>query len=128
MLQREDSDVESATKYHPHRRSGTEWSTGSGSDGSLVDSANSPGENVPRRLNEATDESTHKLKSEILILMRQSELSEMELQTLRKQVTKESERAQDLLSEEEKKDASYAASKAGNEEHSTLLEEDAQSD
>ncbi|CAN0891723.1 Laminin subunit alpha-2 [Linum grandiflorum] len=88
MLQSEDNE------NHLRRRSGTEWSTGSGSDGSLVDSANSP-----RRLNEATDESTQKLKSEILSLTRQSELSEMELQTLRKQVTKESKRAQDLSRE-----------------------------
>ncbi|CAN1267433.1 Laminin subunit alpha-2, partial [Linum perenne] len=98
-LQREDSDVTLTTKNHQHRRSGTEWSTGSGSDGSLVDSTNSPGDNVPRQFHEATGESTQKLKSEILSLMRQSELSELELQTLRKQVTKENKRAQDLSRE-----------------------------
>nr|AFN53629.1 putative ATP-binding protein [Linum usitatissimum] len=88
MPQRPQIVVNSATKNRLHRRTSTEWSIGSASDGSLVDSSNSP-----------EDESVQKLKSEIFNLMRQHELSEMETQTLRKQLTKETKRAQDLSRE-----------------------------
>ncbi|KAG6753517.1 hypothetical protein POTOM_043586 [Populus tomentosa] len=83
-------------KNHLHWRTSTDWSMGSASDGRLVDSTNSPEENLPRELQETSDESIEKLKSELSNLMRQSELSELELQTLRKQITKESRRGQDL--------------------------------
>ncbi|XP_011015471.1 PREDICTED: LOW QUALITY PROTEIN: myosin heavy chain, striated muscle-like [Populus euphratica] len=53
-------------------------------------------ENLPRELQETSDESIEKLKTELSNLMRQSELSELELQTLRRQMTKESRRGQDL--------------------------------
>ncbi|EEF51396.1 ATP binding protein, putative [Ricinus communis] len=53
-------------------------------------------ENFPRDLRGASDESTEKLKSEITSLMRQSELTELEIQSLRKQFAKENRRAQDL--------------------------------
>nr|AFN53684.1 putative ATP-binding protein [Linum usitatissimum] len=88
MPQRPPMVVNSTTKNRLHRRTSTEWSIGSASDGSLVDSSNSPEE-----------ESIQKLKSEIFNLMRQQELSEMETQTLRKQLTKETKRAQDLSRE-----------------------------
>ncbi|CAI0546885.1 unnamed protein product [Linum tenue] len=103
MPQRASIDVNSTTtKNRLHRRSNTEWSMASASDESLVDSTNSPGDdnnNVPKQFHEGRDQSVQKLKSEIFGLMRQSELSEMELQTLRKQVTKETKRAQDLSKE-----------------------------
>ncbi|KAJ6978241.1 golgin subfamily A member 4 [Populus alba x Populus x berolinensis] len=83
-------------KNHLHCRTSTDWSLGSVSDGRLVDSTNSPEENLPSELQETSDESIEKLKSELSNLMRQSELSELELQTLRKQITKESRRGQDL--------------------------------
>ncbi|CAL1371245.1 unnamed protein product [Linum trigynum] len=102
MPQRASVDANSTTtKNRLHRRSSTEWSMASASDESLVYSTNSPSDdnNVPKQFHEARDESIQKLKSEIFGLMRQSELSEMELQTLRKQVTKETKRAQELSRE-----------------------------
>ncbi|KAJ6410816.1 hypothetical protein OIU84_007551 [Salix udensis] len=84
------------TKKRMHRRTSTEWSIGSGSDRSLVGSTNSPQESFPREFQEASDETIERLKSELSGFMRQSELSELELQTLRKQITKESRRGQDL--------------------------------
>ncbi|KAH8492399.1 hypothetical protein H0E87_021815 [Populus deltoides] len=86
----------STPKNHLHCRTSTDWSMGSMSDGRLVDSTNSPEENFPRELQETSDESIEKLKSELSNLMRQSELSELELQSLRRQITKESRRGQDL--------------------------------
>lgn len=80
------------TKNRLHRRSSTDWSVDSASDGSLADSTNS----LPRELQGASDETIEKLKSEISSLTRQAELSELETQSLRKQITKESRRAQDL--------------------------------
>lgn len=84
------------TKNRLHRRTSTDWSMGSRSDGSLVGSTNSPEQSLPREFQEASDETVERLKSELSSLMRQSELSELELQTLRKQITKESRRGQDL--------------------------------
>lgn len=84
------------TKNRLHRRTSTDWSMGSRSDGSLVGSTNSPEKSLPREFQEASDETIERLESELSSLMRQSELSELELQTLRKQITKESRRGQDL--------------------------------
>ncbi|CAK7337281.1 unnamed protein product [Dovyalis caffra] len=96
------------TKNLLHRRTSTDWSMGSVSDGSLV-VTNSPEESLPRELQEASDDNVEKLKSELSSLMRQSELSELELQTLRRQITKESRRGQDLSRQvkelEEERDA-----------------------
>ncbi|KAJ4841760.1 hypothetical protein Tsubulata_043781 [Turnera subulata] len=83
-------------KNRLHRPSSTDWSMGSNSDESLVDLANSPEDNLPREFQEASDESIEQLKSQISSLMRQSEISELELQTLRKQIAKESRKGQDL--------------------------------
>lgn len=77
------------THNHAHQRSNTDWSVGSISDGSLAESTNSPDDNL------GSDGSVEKLKNEIAVMMRQVELSELELQSLRKQVAKESKRAQD---------------------------------
>lgn len=83
-----------------HKRSQTEWSLGSASDGSFGDPTNTTDERVPReRLRESPDESTEKLKNEIDSLTRQSMLSELELQSLRKQIVKETKRGQNLLME-----------------------------
>ncbi|XP_065869815.1 uncharacterized protein [Euphorbia lathyris] len=93
---RQNSMPQKVTKNRLHRRSSTEWSMGSASDGSLIDSTNSPDDSFHRELPGASDESIESLKNEITGLMRQSELSELELQALRKQITKENKRAQDL--------------------------------
>lgn len=100
------------TKKNLHRRSSTDWSGGSASDGSFVESTNSPDDDFQRGWQEESDGSVDKLKSEITILMRQVEISELELQSLRKQVMKESRRTQDqskqILSLKEERDALHA--------------------
>lgn len=86
-----------ARETHVRRRSNTDWSVGSASDGSLGEWTNSLEDNLPRnRLQEHSDDATEKLKSEIASLLRQVEVSELELQTLRRQVAKESSRGQNM--------------------------------
>ncbi|KAG2711301.1 hypothetical protein I3760_04G070800 [Carya illinoinensis] len=87
------------TKNHVHRRSNTDCSMDSASYGSLVDSINSPEDNLPgERLQEASDDAIKKFKNEIAALMRQAEVSEMELESLRRQIVKERKQAGDTLS------------------------------
>ncbi|OVA14076.1 EEIG1/EHBP1 N-terminal domain [Macleaya cordata] len=84
----------------PHKRSNTEWSVGSAPDGSTDDSTNSSEDNLTKeRFPQASDLSVEKLKSDLVVLARQAEVSELELQTLRKQVVKESKKGQDLSRE-----------------------------
>ncbi|XP_019427713.1 PREDICTED: putative leucine-rich repeat-containing protein DDB_G0290503 isoform X1 [Lupinus angustifolius] len=87
-----------AKEAQAHKRSNTDWSTGSASDGSLGDWTNSLEDNLPReRLKEPSDSNAaENLRSEIASLKRQAELSELELQSLRKQIEKESSRGQNL--------------------------------
>ncbi|OWM79532.1 hypothetical protein CDL15_Pgr022944 [Punica granatum] len=88
------------TKNNTHRRSQTEWSLGSASDGSFGDSMNNGDAHVPReRLRESPNNYIEKLKNEIDTLTKQSTLSELELQSLRKQVVKETKRGQSLSME-----------------------------
>lgn len=77
-------------------RSNTDFSVGSASDGSMIDSTNSAEDNVAGGLREDSDSTTKKLESEISNLLRQAELSELELQSLRKQIVKECKKGQDL--------------------------------
>ncbi|XP_044468818.1 cingulin-like [Mangifera indica] len=84
-----------STKKYLHQRLNTDWSVGSVSDESLVDSTNSLEDNLPRDLQDASDGSVSHLKNELAAMLRQVEVSELELQTLRKQVVKESKRVQD---------------------------------
>ncbi|KAJ8771516.1 hypothetical protein K2173_026693 [Erythroxylum novogranatense] len=86
-------------KNRLHRRSSTEWSLGSASDGSLFDSINSLEDNLPRESQDAPSDTVEKLKTEVSNLMRQADLSELEMQSLRKQIMKENRRAQDLSTE-----------------------------
>ncbi|GFY81920.1 myosin heavy chain-related protein [Actinidia rufa] len=93
-----------------HRRSNTDWLVGSVSDGSMVDSQNLPEENLPTdRSPQDSDRSLEYLARKISMLERQRELSELELQSLRKQIVKESKRGQDLSKQvwslKEEKDA-----------------------
>lgn len=86
-----------ATETQAHKRSNTNWSTGSASDGSLGDWTNSLEDTLPRvRLQETSDDATENLKNEIASLKRQAEVSELELQSLRRQIEKESTRGQNL--------------------------------
>nr|XP_019701829.1 trichohyalin [Elaeis guineensis]XP_019701830.1 trichohyalin [Elaeis guineensis]XP_019701831.1 trichohyalin [Elaeis guineensis]XP_029116835.1 trichohyalin [Elaeis guineensis] len=75
------------------------WSGTSAPDESTDGSTNSSGEAGLRERLQDSDETLEKLRSDIVSLTRKVELSELELQTLRKQVVKESRRGQDLSRE-----------------------------
>ncbi|XP_010442752.1 PREDICTED: centromere-associated protein E-like [Camelina sativa] len=90
-----------ATK-NGHRRSNTDWSASSTSDESYIESRTSPENNFQRGFPGVVTESSdpiERLKMELEALRRQSELSELEKQSLRKQATKESKRIQELSRE-----------------------------
>ncbi|CAB4301845.1 unnamed protein product [Prunus armeniaca] len=93
-------------KNHMRQKSSLDWS----SDGSLFDSPNSVEDKLPtERVQAGSDDSIEKLRNEIAILMRQADLSELELQSLRKQMAKESKQGQNLsrqvISLKEERDA-----------------------
>ncbi|RZC57527.1 hypothetical protein C5167_004837 [Papaver somniferum] len=85
----------------PHKRSSTDWSVGSVPEESTDDSTISSEENLAKeRLTQVSSElSVEKLKTDFAVLARQAEVYELELQTLRKQVVKESKKGQDLSRE-----------------------------
>ncbi|XP_010273099.1 PREDICTED: early endosome antigen 1 [Nelumbo nucifera] len=88
------------TNYNVHQRSNTEWSMSSAPDGSLDGSTSSSEDTLLKEsLSQASDVSIEKLKSDLFVLTRQAEVSELELQTLRKQIVKESKRGQELSRE-----------------------------
>ncbi|KAL3499361.1 hypothetical protein ACH5RR_038454 [Cinchona calisaya] len=98
MLQRPTSDV-SATIHEEHQKS-WEWLGGLALEISTDESSGTPREAF---LSECSQEApafvVEKLKSELTALARQAEMSELELQTLRRQIVKESRRGQDLSTE-----------------------------
>ncbi|XP_010545827.1 PREDICTED: myosin-11 [Tarenaya hassleriana] len=78
----------------------SEWSGSSDHGISTDDSTNSSNDTMPRDMSRnLSDVETEKLKSDLVALTRQADLSELELQSLRKQIVKESKRSQDLLRE-----------------------------
>ncbi|KAL1822757.1 uncharacterized protein LOC108214628 [Daucus carota subsp. sativus] len=80
-----------------HQPFNTDWSVGSASDGSLAEFTSSPAETFTRdRSLNAPKDSIEWLKNEVHMLERQAELSELELQSLRKQIAKEGKKGQDL--------------------------------
>ncbi|KAH7662949.1 F-actin binding protein regulates actin cytoskeletal organization protein [Dioscorea alata] len=79
--------------------SSIEWSVTSGPDGKMDGSTNSSGEAGLRERLYDPDITLEKLRSDAITLVRQLDISELELQTLRKQVVKESKRGQDHLRE-----------------------------
>ncbi|CAL9780965.1 unnamed protein product [Musa acuminata subsp. burmannicoides] len=76
-----------------------DWSETLAPDRSTDGSTNSSGESGLTERLQCSDETLEKLKNEVVILTRKVEVSELELQTLRKQITKENKRGQDLLKE-----------------------------
>ncbi|KAI3757629.1 hypothetical protein L6452_05171 [Arctium lappa] len=85
---------------HVQQRSSTDWSLGSLSDKSIADLLNSPEHNYQDQTHgyaEASKNAVEVLKSDVSRLERQAELSELELESLRKQMLKENKRGQDLL-------------------------------
>ncbi|XP_024986641.1 myosin-9-like [Cynara cardunculus var. scolymus] len=97
-----------ATTIYEERReraSHWDWLDGSPPDMSTDDSSPSPGEPEPELLpgdtsEEGSPDSVIKtLKIELEVLTRQADVSELELQTLRKQIVKERKKGQDLSRE-----------------------------
>lgn len=87
----------SVTNNKIQNRRKLNWSVDSASDDSLLESPSSLEDNNPReRLREASDDSIIKLQNEITILMRQAELSELEIQSLRRHIEKETKQGQNL--------------------------------
>ncbi|XP_044476208.1 myosin-11-like [Mangifera indica] len=83
-----------------HQRSQSEWSVSSDHGISTDDSTNGFQDTFLReRSQQVSDDEIEKLKSELAALTRQADLSELELQTLRKQIVKESKRGHDLSRE-----------------------------
>ncbi|CAL9237609.1 unnamed protein product [Arabidopsis halleri] len=88
--------------FEEPRISESEWS-GSSDHGisSTDDSTNSSNDIIARDTanNSSDEDEMEKLKNELAGLARQADLSELELQSLRKQIVKENKRSQDLLRE-----------------------------
>ncbi|KAL0331256.1 UNVERIFIED_CONTAM: hypothetical protein Sangu_1671100 [Sesamum angustifolium] len=94
-----NSDAQTAV-YEEHQRSHWGWLGNPAPEASTDDSSSTPRETfLQQHLEEASDIVIEKLKSEVAALSRQAEISELELQTLRKQIVKESKRGQDLYRE-----------------------------
>ncbi|KAF8117982.1 hypothetical protein N665_0007s0031 [Sinapis alba] len=85
----------SKTLFEEPRVSESEWS-GSSDHGITTD--DSTNDTMARNSSE-DEEEMEKLKNEVAGLTRQADLSELELQSLRKQIVKETKRSQDLLKE-----------------------------
>ncbi|RDX88436.1 hypothetical protein CR513_29964, partial [Mucuna pruriens] len=90
----------SATMYDIHQRSHWDWSAGSDHGLSTDGSTNGSQDALPReRSNQASDMEIERLKAELAALARHVDVSDLELQTLRKQIVKESKRGQELSKE-----------------------------
>ncbi|PIN05076.1 hypothetical protein CDL12_22386 [Handroanthus impetiginosus] len=87
--------------YEEHQRSQWEWLGNSAVEASSTDgSSSTPRETfLGQHLEESADVVIEKLKSELAALSRQAEMSDLEMQALRKQIVKESKRGQDLFRE-----------------------------
>ena len=86
--------------YEEPHISESEWSGSSDQGISTDDSMNSSNDTIPRDTTRtSSDNEVDKLKAELGALARRTDLSELELQSLRKQIVKETKRSQDLLRE-----------------------------
>ncbi|KAL1559819.1 myosin-11-like [Salvia divinorum] len=96
---RPNSDTQPSV-HEERQRPQLDWLGNSALEVSTDDSSGTPRDTF---LRQNSDESSgiviEKLKSEVAALSRQAEISELELQTLRKQIVKESKRGQDLFRE-----------------------------
>ncbi|KAJ4902553.1 Myosin heavy chain-related protein [Raphanus sativus] len=93
--------VTNVYQEEPHL-SESEWSGSSDQGISTDDSTNSSNDTIPPRDTTRTttsDNEVDKLKAELVALARRADFSELELQSLRKQIVKETKRSQDLLRE-----------------------------
>lgn len=90
----------SSAIYSDHQSLQWEWSSGSAPEVSTDESTNCSGDTVLREKTQQTSENENeKLKTDLSVLSRQVELSDVELQTLRKQIVKEGKKGQDLSKE-----------------------------
>ncbi|CAL0312666.1 unnamed protein product [Lupinus luteus] len=90
----------SASMYNIQKKSHWDWLAGSEHGSSADDSTNGSQVVLPKeRSQEASDTEIKRLKAELAALARQVDMSDLELQTLRKQIVKESKRGQDLSKE-----------------------------
>ncbi|EOA15970.1 hypothetical protein CARUB_v10004065mg [Capsella rubella] len=86
--------------YEEPHISESEWSGSSDQGISTDGSMNSSNDTIPREITRtSSNEDVDKLKTELVALARRADLSELELQSLRKQIVKETKRSQDLLRE-----------------------------
>ncbi|ESQ29037.1 hypothetical protein EUTSA_v10023231mg [Eutrema salsugineum] len=83
--------------FEEPRVSESEWSGSSDDHGISTD--DSTNDTTARDIKSSDEEEIDKLKNELAGLTRQADLSELELQSLRKQIVKETKRSQDLLKE-----------------------------
>ncbi|KAJ7010693.1 leucine-rich repeat-containing protein [Populus alba x Populus x berolinensis] len=90
----------SAASYVEHQQPQWELSADSAHDTSNYDSTNSShGSFARERSQQASDIEMEKLKSKLVVLTRQQDVSELEIQTLRKQIVKEIKRGRHLSRE-----------------------------
>ncbi|XP_024993463.1 myosin-11-like [Cynara cardunculus var. scolymus] len=97
-----ESSTTTISEEHPRSSSQWDWLDGSTHELSTDDSSMiSPGETLLREISEegSPDDIITKLKAELVVLARQADVSDLELQTLRKQIVKEGKKGQDLSRE-----------------------------
>ncbi|XP_024031322.1 myosin-4 [Morus notabilis] len=86
--------------HEQHQKSQWEWSGGSDHGVNTDDSTHSSHDTLARENSQqASDVEIERLKAELIVLARQADVSELELQTLRRQIIKESKRGHDLSRE-----------------------------
>ncbi|WVZ23551.1 hypothetical protein V8G54_002095 [Vigna mungo] len=94
------SDPQKPAVNDIHQRSHWDWSGGSEHSLSTDGSTNGSQDALPReRSPQTSDVEIGRLKAELAALARQVDVSDLELQTLRKQIVKESKRGQELSKE-----------------------------
>ncbi|KAF7810260.1 intracellular protein transport protein USO1-like [Senna tora] len=99
-LEPQQPSANATTIVHEHQRLNWDWSAGSEHGLSTDDSTNGSNDALPReRSQQASDMEIERLKAELASFARQVDVSDLELQTLRKQIVKESKRGQELSKE-----------------------------
>ncbi|MED6195544.1 hypothetical protein PIB30_038875 [Stylosanthes scabra] len=89
-----------ATPYDAHQRSQWGWLAASEHGLSTDDSTNDSQDALPKEGSQpAADTEIERLKAELTAIARQKDMSDLELQTLKKQIIKESKRGQELSKE-----------------------------
>lgn len=97
----QEAKSEAPTPMYNDQRSSWEWLGNSAVEASTDDSSSTPREGFLNQQSEveAPDTLIERLKSDLAAVSRQAEMSDLEMQTLRRQIVKESKRGQDLWRE-----------------------------